>query len=899
MTDAYLFQDIARLAAPADNTAVVTRRLEADDEINFQGRCWSPGSTVLEGHRIAVRPIPAGDVLLSWDLPFGRAIQDIGTMEYVCNSAVLRALQSRDIPASLPSGPNFSDIHPGFALDESRLRPAPPVTRQQEVRYFRGFPRGPGRGAGTRNYVVLLGTTAETAGFVHRLAQRLQPLASGQPNIDGIVPVSHTEGNIPGASNRALLLRTLAGFMIHPNVGAILAVDRGWEPASNAALKDYMTRHGYPLEGVVHAFLSLESGFEVGLRQSEAIIRAWLGPLSRMERQSVPLEFLALALQCGGSDTFSGISGNPLAAELGRRAIEYGGAAVLAETTELMGAESYLLQKVRDIDVARQFLERIAAYKALAEWHGETTEENVSGGNKVRGLYNITLKSIGAARKRHPLVRLESVVDYGERLKTAGLTFMDSPGSDLESVAGEVAAGCNLILFTTGNGSVTNFPFVPTLKIVTTSGRFELLRAEMDINAGRYLEGETMAALSRETFELMLAVASGQRTKGERQGNAQALIWRNWQQQGPRPPTEEGSVTPPPSGIPLEVDSGVEPDRRRYMAMRNRNGWAGQRLGLILPASLCSAQVAVLAAQRLNSRGDLADFRVSRFIALPHSEGCTTLGPAEKLATRALLGYLQHPLAACAFLLEHGCEKTHNDYLRRRISQQGLDPTSFGWGSVQLDGGLEPVFAKIEAWARAGPEEQRSPEKRPVGLESVSVGFASSGGVPESAGLAVALFIRHLLASGATCTLPTNSSLLSLATFRESLDIHGKLEPTLPYGGRPEAVGLHLMQSPSLDLAETLSGMGAAGVHILFCCTARGAIFGHPFIPTVRIDPGSEATTIDGADLRLRPEDPPRASAGRLMDVLFRVLRDEYVPRADMQGDTRFQLARGPQGLSL
>jgi altronate dehydratase len=899
MSNPWLFRDVARLAAPADNTAVVTRRLEADDEIQFQGRRRRPGSTVLEGHRIAVRPIPAGDELLSWGLPFGRAIRDIGAMEYVCNSAVLRALQSREIPASLPSEPNFSDLHPKFALDEARFRPAPPVPRKQEDRYFRGFPRGPHRGAGTRNYIVLLGTTAESAGFVSRLAHRLRALASGQPNIDGIVPVTHTEGNIPGASNQGLLLRTLAGFMIHPNVGAILAVDRGWEPASNAALKAYMTRHGYPLQDVIHAFLSLENGFDVGLRRSEAILRGWLGPLNRMERQSVPLESLALALQCGGSDTFSGISGNPLAAELGRQTIEHGGAAALAETTELMGAESYMLQKVRDIDVARRFLEKIAAYKALAEWHGETIEENVSGGNKIRGLYNITLKSIGAARKRHPLVRLESVLEYGERLKRPGLTFMDSPGADLESVAGQVAAGCNLILFTTGNGSVTNFPFVPTLKIVTTSGRFRLLRAEMDINAGRYLEGETMAALSQESFELMLAVASGQRTKGERQGNAQSLIWRNWQQKGPPASLREGALAPPTSGLPLQVGHGADPDRRRFMAMRNRWGWAGRRLGLILPASLCSAQIAVLAAERLNARADIADFRVSRFIALPHSEGCTTLGPAEKLATRALLGYLQHPLVACAFLLEHGCEKTHNSYLRRKISQKGLDPTSFGWGSVQLDGGLESVFAEIEGWARAAAGEQGSPEERPVGLETVSVGLAPIGEVPEPAALALTHFIRRLLASGATCILPMNTSLLSQAAFREGIDIQGELGPTLPYGGRPEAAGLHLMQSPTLDLAETLTGLGAAGVHIFFCCTTRGGISGHPFIPTVHVDPNSQANIVDGADLRLRSEDSPRESARRLMDLMFRVLRGEYLPRANLEGDTRFQLARGAQGLSL
>ena len=144
--------------------------------------------------------------------------------------------------------------------------------------------------------------------------------------------------------------------------------------------------------------------------------------------------------------------------------VHHGGAANLAETDELIGAESYVLENARDLDTAHRFLDMVNRFQERASWHGTSAEGNPSGGNKYRGLYNIVLKSIGAARKRDPRVRLDYAIDYGAPMAESGYCFMDSPGNDLESIAGQVASGCNLIYFTTGNGSITNFPFVPTIR---------------------------------------------------------------------------------------------------------------------------------------------------------------------------------------------------------------------------------------------------------------------------------------------------------------------------------------------------------------------------------------------------------------------------------------------------
>src|SRR3712207_3106144 len=281
---------------------------------------------------------------------------------------------------------------------------------------------------------------------------------------------------------------------------------------------------------------------------------------------------------------------------------------------------------------------------------------NPSGGNNYRGLYNISIKSIGAAAKRDPEVRIEHVIEYAERMREPGYHFMDSPGNDLESVAGEVASGCNLIFFTTGNGSITNFPFVPTIKVVSTTGRYNLLPNEMDVNAGAYLDGQPMEDLGRETFDLSVRAASGERTVGEKAGHSQAQIWRDWKQTGTEN-LERILSAPAPDGEPLPIatDPGVA-DGRSFEAVETERGYATDQVALVMPTNLCSSQIALKIAGSLNERG-YGEGKVSRFVALPHTEGCgNSGGKSLELYDRTVLGHLDHPLVRFALLLEHGCE---------------------------------------------------------------------------------------------------------------------------------------------------------------------------------------------------------------------------------------------------
>jgi altronate dehydratase len=487
------FDEVGRTPAVGDNVAIAVRRIEAGTEIAHGQVSFTLPHTVMEGHRFVLRPITKGEELLSWGLPFGCAIRDVEPGEYVCNQSILDVLAERDIDFELPKACNFEDHMQAANLDEANFQAGEQVERLATPLLFEGFARTGTRGVGTRNFIIILATTSRSVAFAEALAKRFETVSERFANIDGVVAVTHTEGGGSVKPNNIdFVLRTLAGFMVHPNVGAVLTVDYGAGSYCNADLEQFMRQGEYALDDVLHAFVSIDSDRATELERNSAIIESWLPQVTECERRAQPLSHLKVALQCGGSDAFSGISGNALAGWVAKEIIRNGGGANLAETDELIGAELYMLDNVRDLETAQGFLDKIAIFKERVRWHGSSAEGNPSGGNKYRGLYNIALKSIGAARKRDPQVRLDHVIDYGAPMHESGYYFMDSPGNDLESIAGQVASGCNIIFFITGNGSITNFPFVPTLKFVTTSGRFQMLANEMDVNAGRYNDGESI-----------------------------------------------------------------------------------------------------------------------------------------------------------------------------------------------------------------------------------------------------------------------------------------------------------------------------------------------------------------------------------------------------------------------
>jgi altronate dehydratase len=892
------FDSVGRLPAADDNVAIAIRRIEAGTTVLLRDGAAQITHTVLEGHRFAVVPIAIGSPLFSWGLPFGTACRSIAPGGYVCNTSMLEALGVRDLGgATLPPEPNFVDRSDPFVFNESRFSPAPPVARIQTPGTFAGFRRSGRRGVGTRNYIVILGTTSRTASVARQLAARLQPLARVFPGIDGIVPVAHTEGGgTSEPNNTAEILRALAGFTVHPNVAAVLALDFGTEPVTNVRLETFMRERRYPLDDVLHHFLTFRGSLASGLAEGEAIVRAWLPVVSALPRTPEPLAGLRIALQCGGSDAFSGVSGNPLAGAVVHELIRHGGTGVLTETDEAIGAESYLLQNIRDADTARALLGKIDSFRARLRWHGVTPESNPSGGNKFRGLYNIALKSLGAVHKKDPRTRIDFVTDYAEPLGGPGFHFMNGPGNDLEGVAGQIAAGCNLVLFVTGNGSITNFPFVPTLKITTTSRRHQLLIHEMDINAGRYLDGESMTALAVEAFETVIATASGRRTRGEHAGHSQVSLWRNWRQ------TDDSRVTEltsriAPDGVPLRaaMDNGAS----RTARTNNGGRYATERVGLVLPTSLCAAQIARLAAERLNAKHAVQAQGIFRYVALAHTEGCGFGGESMyRLLHRTYRGYITHPNVAAALLLEHGCEKVPNDIMRRQLESAGLPATRFGWASVQLDGGIEKSIANVEAWFAKTLEALPAPRIRSVDIGDLTIGLMSAVPVQSETAQALARLVNTIVNSGGSVLVPESDSLWRDDRFVPAVLGEKKPHATLSYGQPTEKPGLHVVATETEHWVENLTGLSGCGAHVVLTMIGDHPQQGHPLVPVIQAAEAQRRGALPAEDIDLFLQGDATSDERLLLDEIRAVAEQKRVPRSLAGGFVDFQLTRGLLGVT-
>ena len=911
----YNFASVARLPSPNDNVAIATQMLESGTRIRYDEHEFELSHSILEGHRFAILSISEDAPLLSWGLPFGFATRAIDPGDYVCNQKMIDSLSIRNLPFALPETPNFSDKMAPYQLDEAAFRPGTPLVRYTDERCFLGYHRPGNRGVGTRNYIVVMGTTARTAGFARRLAETCSRHAEAYPNVDGIVAVTHTEGGESQTPNNIeMLLRTLAGFTVHPNIGAMLLVDYGTEAVTNEMLQSYMRREGYALDDVIHHFYRLQGSFDADLTGGAEIISGWLERVNSVPRTEQSLENLKIALQCGGSDAFSGVSGNPLAAYVAKEVIRYGGCANLAETDELIGSEAYILQNVRDLTTARTFLNTIERFKERVAWHGHSAEGNPSGGNNFRGLYNIAIKSIGAAMKRHPDVCLDYVINYSELMEDPGYYFMDSPGNDLESIAGQVASGSNMIFFVTGNGSITNFPFVPTIKVVTTTERYEMLSKDMDVNAGAYLDGTPMEALGESMLDLTVDVASGERSVGEKAGHSQVSLWRDWKQTGPvdlDPLLTESDLK---SGEPIPIETSVEApseSRLQFRALQTEAGYRTDQVGLILPTSLCSGQIARMIAHRCNERKIGEKQGISRFVALPHTEGCgVSGGRSEEIYTRTMIGHLTHPTIAVGLLLEHGCEKTHNDHVRHEIQKLGISPERYGWASVQLDGGIDAVIEKVQDWFSETLADKPSVSVVDAGLEHLCIAVTSTGEPTEEVSQSLTQLTYRVVAAGGTVIVPANAEWLSAVSSQRTEWKDGRREgwvspnlptfqpsnqmPTLAYGQRVETSGFHIMETPTDQPTETLTGLGATGVDLALAHIVGAPLQSHVMVPLIQVSTDTTTQNNYGADLDLES-----ANVDELLALIVEVASRQYTPKLHSKGNTDFQLTRGLLGISM
>lgn len=918
------FDRVAVVPETGDNCAVVSVDLEAGTIVDFGG-VGGLGPVrlphrVMEGHRFVIAPIAEGAALLSWNTPFGTAVRDLVPGDYVCTEPVLQALTARKVPG-LPAEPSALNVPlDPYELDESALvlgEQVGPV--QDRLSTFAGFERSNGT-VGTRNHVVIVGVTSRSGAFATELARRLAVRFPADDHFDGVVAVAHTEaGEDTRPNNADFVLAVLAGTLVHPNVAAVLLVDEAGAVLTSKDVNYFMEQHGYPAVIASCASFDRHGGFEDDLAEAAEIVAPWLPQVQRARRTEQPTAKLAIALQCGGSDAFSGVTANPLAGAVGREVIKRGGIACLAETDELIAAEGYVLKNVRTPDVARKFLATVQSFKERVSWHGHTAEGNPSGGNIYRGLYNISLKSLGAARKLDRRVRLDDVINYGELFPRPGYIFMDSPGNDLESVAGQVASGSTMIFFTTGNGSITNFPFVPTMKFVTTTERYRLLSHEMDVNAGRYLDGMDFDQLTDETLDQTIRVASGERTAGEKAGHSQVSIWRNWKQTGPRQgisisidgrigrrlddlPDEERDAELPgrPVAVPAalldELPAAPVSQVQLYPA---EQGYSTEQLALVLPTSLCSGQIAARLADQAAAE-DWTAGRTTRAVALPHTEGCGVSGGANITTyARTMVGYLAHRSVRLALLLEHGCEKTHNDFFATELAAAGLDLDRFGWASIQLDGGIEASGRRVQDWFADRAAALGVPTRQDRPLTDLTIALDARGPVSQENAAALARTGGWIVRAGGTVIIPASSTLLSTPAFTDGAFGRAVSQPTVAHGQRPATAGWHIMRMPGTDWLETATGLGAAGAQLALVHVVGGTLPGHRFLPVLQVSSDRDTVATHGPDLDGVLEGAAAAQAAGALGVIADAASGRIRAKADLSGNVGFQLTRGLLGASM
>ena len=487
---------------PADNVAIARLLLQPGTRLRFADAELAVCEVIPAGHKVALRTIPAGERVIRYGECIGRATRPIEAGEHV-HQHNLRC----------------EEISLEYEFPQSELpRPEPPP----EAPVFLGYWRSDGR-VGTRNYIAVMAASNCAAHAVSLIARSFEDVPLPE-NVDGVAAFTHGDGcGHAVGPDTELLRRTLAGLLDHPNVSAAVLVGLGCEVNQIA---DYFPEGTLRTERVIGLTIQSSGGTRATVEAARREVARLIERAAGERRAPAPAWKLVLGLNCGGSDSFSGITANPALGYCADRLARLAGTPVLAETPEVFGAEHLLVRRARSRQVAEKLLAYIESYKRYLAAFGAGFDDNPSPGNKYGGLSNIVEKSLGAVAKggSSPLM---DAVDYAQRIRPGGLVFMNTPGYDPVSLAGLAAGGCTLIAFTSGRGSGIGFPTVPVIKIASNSRAFRLMRENMDINAGRIADGEaSVSELGEEIFRFVLEVASGRRTAAERLGHAEFVPWR-------------------------------------------------------------------------------------------------------------------------------------------------------------------------------------------------------------------------------------------------------------------------------------------------------------------------------------------------------------------------------------
>jgi len=357
-------------------------------------------------------------------------------------------------------------------------------------------------------------------GCVARAARRIAELAHAErrAGVDGVYAFPHPLGCSQLGDDLSRTRKILASLAAHPNAGGVLIIGLGCE---NNQLSALISEARLSPERI-RSFnaQSVDDEFEDGV----AAVAQLAEIVSRDVRTTRPFSDLVIGLKCGGSDGFSGLTANPLVGRIASRLAASGGTPILTEIPEIFGAENLLMRRAVDRDVFNAAGKLVNDFKAYFVAHGQPVSENPSPGNIAGGITTLEEKSLGAVQKAGD-ASLTQVLAYGEQIRRKGLALLEAPGNDAVSSTALTAAGATLILFTTGRGTPLGFP-APTLKIASNSSLAQAKARWIDFDAGRRLDGVSLDELEHDLMDLILSVASGQRTRSECNDERDIALWK-------------------------------------------------------------------------------------------------------------------------------------------------------------------------------------------------------------------------------------------------------------------------------------------------------------------------------------------------------------------------------------
>ncbi len=482
-----------------DMVAVAARPIRAGETVEVEGHePLTVVDDVPRGHKIALRDIAEGENVVKYGFAIGHAKEPIAEGAWV---------HTHNIATNLGSNLEYQ-----YEPTANTIKPGEPTMT------FKGYRRANGK-VGIRNDLYIVPTVGCISGLCDTMARTFRARHNGCGNFTSVIVARHPYGCSQLGGDFEWTQNLLRNIVQHPNAGGVLLVGLGCENNQMALMKAKMD--DYNPERVRFMICQEEDDeYDTAADLLEELNDAAAGD----QRVDVPMSELCVAVECGGSDGMSGITANPMVGRFAEWLVSQGGTVVMSEVPEMFGAETVLMSQARDEGVFHDIVNLINDFKDFFRKYGEVISDNPSPGNKAGGITTLEDKSLGCIRKGGRC-EVEDVIQYGERIRRNGFSLMQTPGNDLVSTTAKAAAGCNLILFTTGRGTPFGC-FVPTLKIATNTPLAEKKKRWIDFNAGRLLD-EPADVVDADFRELVLSVVNGAPANNERNAMQEIAIFKD------------------------------------------------------------------------------------------------------------------------------------------------------------------------------------------------------------------------------------------------------------------------------------------------------------------------------------------------------------------------------------